>query len=184
MLDLDYPRDLLMTGAIFGVVTFVWSGWAQERPPKHWGWRVLLAALGLGGLVLAGLSIPAVIRNWQQPTAIEFGGPQWTVYIVICIIEAVVIAVGAILAARAGRSDLIAPLALAVVGIHFYPLASVFAQPILYVVATLVTIAAIVAVVPKTDRAARSFWCGVLAAPVFLAAGTVSYLGAVQALAA
>lgn len=35
----DFPRDLLMTGAIFGIAAFVWAGWAQERPPKHWIWR-------------------------------------------------------------------------------------------------------------------------------------------------
>lgn len=181
MLDLDFPRDLLMTGAIFGVVTFVWTGWAQERPP-HWAWRIVLGVLSLAGCALAGLSVPVVIRNWTGPTAIEFGGPAWNFYIIMCIAEAVAIAVGAILLARFRRPDLIAPFALAIVGIHFFPLAPVFNQPILYVVAILVTLAAVFAAFPPLKIAARSFWCGIIAGPVFLAAGTISYVGALSAL--
>ena len=88
------------------------------------------------------------------------------------------IAVGAIIVARKKRSDLIPPIALAVVGIHFFPLAPVFGQPILYVVAALVTIAAVVAAFPPLKIAARSFWCGILAGPVFLTAGAVSFFAA------
>lgn len=61
MLDLGYARDLVMVGAIFGVAGFVWAGWAQENPPKLWGWRVVLALHGLAGLALAALSIPLAI---------------------------------------------------------------------------------------------------------------------------
>lgn len=177
MLDLTFPRDLLMTGAIFGVVTFVWTGWAQERPP-HWAWRIALGIMGLAGCALAGLSIPTVIRNWTAPTAIVFGGPSWTFYLIMCALEVIGIAVGAIIVARKKRSDLIPPIALAVVGIHFFPLAPVFGQPILYVVAALVTIAAVVAAFPPLKIAARSFWCGILAGPVFLTAGAVSFFAA------
>ena len=118
MFDLNFPRDLLMTGAIFGIVTFVWTGWAQERPP-HWGWRIPLGIMGLAGCALAGLSIPVVIRNWSAPTAIVFGGPSWNFYIIMCALEVVGIAIGAIIVARKKRADLIPPIALAAVGIMF-----------------------------------------------------------------
>lgn len=62
-MDLAYPRDLVMFGAVFAVAAFVWAGWAQENPPGHLAWRILLGALSLGGLVLAGLSISTVPRR-------------------------------------------------------------------------------------------------------------------------
>ncbi len=70
MLEVGYPRDLAMIGAIFGMATFVWSGWAQERPPKHGAWRVTLALLGLAGLALISLSVPMAVRHWDTATAL------------------------------------------------------------------------------------------------------------------
>lgn len=171
MIITEFPRDLLMTGAIFGVAAFVWAGWGQERPPKHGAWRVVLGVLSLGGAALAGVSVPAVIRNWSSPTAIVVGGPAFIWYIVIFWVEVIAIVVLAIWATRRRRQDLIAPLVLGVVGIHFLPLAWVFAQPIYAVAGVLVTVAAVVAALVSDKTAARSFWCGVLAAPVLLGVG-------------
>lgn len=173
MLDLAFPRDLLMTGAIFGVVAFVWSGWAQERPPAGWRWRIVLWALGLGGIILAAVSIPSVVQHWAAPTAIVFQGPAWNAYLIACALEVIAIAVAAVWATRARRADLIAPLALAVVGIHFVPLAFVFGQPIMGVTGVVLTVIAVVSAFVPTRAAARSFWCGVLAAPVFLIVGAI-----------
>ncbi|WP_341946770.1 hypothetical protein [Microbacterium sp. LWH11-1.2] len=171
MIITEFPRDLLMTGAIFGVAAFVWAGWGQERPPKHGAWRVVLGVLSLGGAALAGVSVPAVIRNWSSPTAIVVGGPAFIWYIVIFWLEVIAIVVLAIWAARRKRQDLIAPLVLGVVGIHFLPLAWVFAQPIYFLVGVLLVTDAVVAAVVKDEPAARSFWCGILAAPVLLGVG-------------
>ena len=171
MIITEFPRDLLLTGAIFGVAAFVWSGWGQERPPKGWIWRVVLGALSLGGAALAGVSVPAVIRAWSSPTAIVVGGPAFIWYIVIFWLEVIAIVVLAIWATRRKRQDLIAPLVLAIVGIHFLPLAGVFAQPIYAVAGVLLTAAAVVAALVPDKAAARSFWCGILAAPVLLGVG-------------
>jgi hypothetical protein len=171
MLDVAYPRDLVMIGVVFGVAAFVWAGWAQEKPPAHWGWRVVLGALGIAGLALAGLSIPVAVRNWRTPTAIDPASGGFRVYLIIVAVEVVVAAVLAIIVSRRRRSDLIAPLILGVVGVHFFALAVVFGQPVLHLAAVLITAVAIVAALRRSS-AARSFWCGLLAAPIFLAIGT------------
>ncbi|WP_454130864.1 hypothetical protein [Microbacterium lacticum] len=41
----------------------MWSGWAQEGPPRPVVWRVVLAGLGVIGLVVAGFAIPLVVRH-------------------------------------------------------------------------------------------------------------------------
>lgn len=172
MLDLAYPRDLVMIGVVFGIAAFVWAGWAQERPPAHWSWRVVLGVLGVAGLALAGLSIPVAVRNWSTPTAIDPSSGGFRIYLVIVAVEVVVAAVLAVVVIRRRRSDLVAPLILLVVGWHFFALAIVFSQPVLHVAAVLLTVAAVVAALVRS-RAARSFWCGLLAAPVFLVIGVV-----------
>ncbi|MGW8482464.1 hypothetical protein ACWGJP_04955 [Microbacterium sp. NPDC055903] len=173
MIITDFPRDLLMTGVIFGIAAFVWSGWAQERPPKHWIWRVVLAAIGLGGATLAGINLPTVIRNWDAPTAIAFGGTASVIYLVVFWLEVIAIIVLAIVATRRKRQDLIPVLVLAVVGIHFLPLAWVFGQPIFFVTGVLVTAVAVLAVFLPDDKAARSFWCGALGGAVLLVSGAI-----------
>ena len=171
MLRLEYSRDLVMIGAIFGVAAVVWAGWAQEAPPEPWVWRVVLAALLAAGLALAGLSIPTAVRDWRTPTAIDPRSRAFRVYLVVVVVEVILAAAAAFVAIGAGRSDLIAPLILAVVGIHFVALAFVFAQPVLHLTAALLVAVAVVAMLIPTSVAAPSFWCGLLGAPVFLAIG-------------
>lgn len=177
MINPDFTRDLVFTAALFGVVTFVWTGWAQERPPST-PWRIVLAVLGLAGAALAGLNIPRLIRSWGEPTAMVVGSTPWIVYIVVFWIEVIALVVGAIVLSRRRRSELIAPFALLVVGVHFFPLAWVFGQPILFLAAVLITAAAIAAALLPRERCAPSFWCGILGGPIFLAIGTVCALAA------
>jgi hypothetical protein len=181
VLDTDFPRDLVMTGAIFGVAAFVWAGWAQENPPSQWIWRVVLALLGLAGIALAAISIPAAIRHWNSPTAITAGSPAFIVYVVVFWVEVAACIGLSIWAVRAGRSDLIAPLVLLIVGIHFLPLAWVFGQPIMAVAGIVASAIAIGAALVPADTVARSFWCGLLTAPVLLAIGTWCTVAGLQA---
>lgn len=171
MLDTAHPRDLVMIGAVFGVATFVWAGWAQEGPPRNVVWRAVLGVLSVCGLALAGWSATLAARNWDTATAIEPGSRAFTVYLVVFWVEVVVAAVAGVVLARAGRSDLLAPLVLLVVGVHFFALAVVFGQPVLHLAAVLLSAAALVAASVPSSLAARSFWCGLLGAPVFLAIG-------------
>jgi hypothetical protein len=56
----DFPRDVAFMAAVFGIATFAWAGWAQERPPRT-AWRIVLGALALAGLAVVGLTLPAAI---------------------------------------------------------------------------------------------------------------------------
>lgn len=181
MIFTEFPRDLLMTGAIFGLAAFVWAGWAQERPPKHWIWRVILAVFGLAGAALAGISVPAVIRHWAEPTAVSPGTPAFIVYIVVFWLEIAAMILLAIWAYRKKRQDLIVVFVLAVVGIHFIPLAWVFAQPIFAVAGVILAVLAFIIARMPDEYAARSFWCGLLAAPVLLVVGTIGLIAGLAA---
>lgn len=66
--------------------------------------------------------------------------------------------------------------------IHFLPLAWVFAQPIFVVAGVLITAAAVVAARVKDEKAARSFWCGILGGPILLGVGTICAIPAFGAL--
>ncbi len=182
MLDLGYPRDLVMIGAIFGLAAFVWAGWAQEQPPAGVVWRVVLGVLTGLGLILAAVSVPVAIRNWGAGSAFDAKGPAFVVYIVVFWVEVAIMIGLSIWANVAGRSDLIAPLILAVVGVHFLPLAWVFGQPLLAVVGVILTAAAVFAAFFATGDVARSFWCGVIAAPVLIAAGAWCTVAGIVAL--
>lgn len=173
MIITEFPRDLLMTGAIFGLAAFVWTGWAQERPPRHRIWRVILGGLTLCGAALAAVTVPAAISNWTAPTALDFDGPAFVWYSVVFWLEVAAIIGLVVLASRRKRGDLIAPLVLAVVGIHFIPLAWVFSQPVFAVTGAVLTAVAIFAGLVPSAAAARSFWCGLLGGGTLLIVGTV-----------
>jgi hypothetical protein len=164
-----YPQDLAMIAAIFGVATLVWAGWAQERPPS-WPWRIVLGAMSLAGLALVGFSIPAVIGAWGSGTAIEPGSPAFIAYVVWFWLEVVVAAVGAIMLIRRRRKAFVAPFILVIVGLHFFPLAAVFEQPVLHGVAVLLTAIGVTGFLVRR-RFEPSFWAGTLAAPVLAAVG-------------
>ncbi len=174
MLNVEFARDLVFTAVLFGAVTVVWAGWAQERPPAGIVWRIVLGVLSLGGLVLLGFGIPSLVGNWDTPTAMTSGSAAVIGYIVVFWLEVIVIVALAIFYTRTKRTHLMAPTVLIVVGVHFAPLSFVFEQPILMLAAALVTAAGVASLVPPRRIAAPSFWCGILAAPVFLVLGAVS----------
>ncbi|WP_156483781.1 hypothetical protein [Brevibacterium linens] len=184
MLDLAHPRDLLMIGAIFGLAAFIWSGWAQEAPPKSVIFRIVLAALALAGLALAVPNILTAIGHWSESSAFTTGTTAFTLYLIVFWAEVIIGAVACFFAVRAGQAEIIAPLILAVVGIHFFALALVFGQPILHVAGLLQTLLAVLAFVLPRETAAPSFWCGILGAPVFLAIGLWCLIAGRSALAA
>lgn len=133
--------------------------------------RINLGGLSAAGLALAVPSILLAIRHWGGATAIDSGTTAFTVYIVVVWAEIIAGGVLSFLAIRLGHSDWVAPLIFAIVGIHFFALAMVFAQPVLHLAAVVLTVIAIVAFFLHRDIAAPSFWCGLLGAPVFLSIG-------------
>ena len=170
MIDVAHPRDLVMIGAIFGLAAFIWSGWAQEAPPKGLVFRIVLAGLGVAGLALAVPSILTAIGNWSEPSAFTSGTSAFTLYLIVFWVEVIIGAVASFFLIRTSQTENIAPLILAIVGVHFFALAVVFGQPVL------------LAFVLPRDTAAPSFWCGILGAPVFLGIGLWCLLAGYSAL--
>ena len=93
MIDVAHPRDLVMIGAIFGLAAFIWSGWAQEAPPKGLVFRIVLAGLGVAGLALAVPSILTAIGNWSEPSAFTSGTSAFTLYLIVFWVEVIIGAV-------------------------------------------------------------------------------------------
>ncbi|WP_167193496.1 hypothetical protein [Brevibacterium pigmentatum] len=183
MIDVAYSRDLVMIGAIFGLAAFIWSGWAQEAPPKGLVFRLVLAGFGVAGLALAVPSILTAIGNWSEPSAFTTGTASFTLYLIVFWAEVIIAAVVSFFLIRAGQTENIAPLILAIVGIHFFALAVVFDQPVLHLAGLLLTIVTVVAFILPRETAAPSFWCGILGAPVFLGIGLWCLLAGRSALA-
>lgn len=181
MFDLDFPRDLIVTGAIFGTAAFAWSGWAQERPP-HWLWRIYLAAIAVAGATLAGIGILFAVRYWESGSVIAAGELAFTIYLIVVAIEVAALVTGAVILVRTGRSRFVAPLALLIVGTHFFALGVVFGQPIMHIAAVLLSAVAVATFVLPRKAAAPSFWCGALGAPVFLGIGSACLVVGVNAL--
>lgn len=182
MLDFTYARDLAFTGVIFGLVAFVWAGWAHERPPKGVIWRVLLVAIQLAGAGIVGLGVPTIIKHWGAPTAMVAGNPALVGQMIWTWAEIAAIVVIVIVLVRRKGVELIAPSVLIAVGVHFFPLAFVFGQPMVFVVGLLVTAVGIIAFFLPRGIAAPSFWCGVLAGPVYVVFGAIALFTARSAL--
>jgi hypothetical protein len=133
---------------------------------------------------LVGFGIPIAIRNWNTPSAIGGMNPALIAYIVVFWVEVAVIIGLAIFLARTNQSQFLAPAVLIIVGVHFVPLSFVFGQPIIMLAAVLITAAGVAALFLPRDGIAPSFWCGILAAPIFLALGVVALVTGANALKA
>jgi hypothetical protein len=114
----EFVRDQCFTAAWFGLMAFVWFGWAQEDPPRSW--RVWLGAgsvLGIGFAVTFGV-LTAV--NWDRPTALE-GDYAWFGALVAA--EVIAAGTGCLVLARRGAPRWMAWWVAVVVAVHFLPLA-------------------------------------------------------------
>ena len=54
----EYIRDYTMAATILGLFSFVWFGWAQERPRKSW--RVCLGIGSTLGIIVSAAGINTV----------------------------------------------------------------------------------------------------------------------------
>lgn len=131
---MEYVRDHAMMVVIFGFTGFVWFGWGQENPKKNWR-----KYLGIGAAisVLVGLyGVYLSIHHWNLPSALnELDSLTW--YYVIVATEFALAIVGAYYLTRRGLADHIASWICFIVGIHFFPLAIIFKDWTLYILAIL-----------------------------------------------
>ena len=141
-MNAEFIRDAAATAAIFGFFASSWFGWAQENPPaawRHWliAGAILALLVAIGGGVLTW-------QHWLDGTA--FNPQTGRTFGLIVGIEFTIAGIGAGVLAALGKPQLIAPWVALVVGVHFWPLAPLLRYPLLYGVAALVSIAALVAV--------------------------------------
>ncbi len=138
----EFTRDAAATAAVFGFFAASWFGWAQEKPPATWtNWLIAGSIVALLVAVVGGYF---TWQHWSDATA--FNPQTGRTFGLIVGIEFAIAGIGAGLLTWWGRADLIAPWVALVVGVHFIPLAPLLHYPLLYGVAALVIIAALVAV--------------------------------------
>ena len=141
-------RDGAMTTAVLSFFASAWFGWAQERPPVSWRTplvvgSVLSVALTVTGGLLAWL-------NWGSGSVLN-DDAAFRTYLIIVGIEFGIAAIGSVVLLVRRRSQYLAPWICLVVGVHFYPMAPVLENAGLYVLATVLTAVALLAV-PAANR--------------------------------
>jgi hypothetical protein len=162
-------RDAAMTMAIFGFFSSAWFGWAQERPPEgaaKW-WLAGGSALGTLCAVAGGL---LAWRHWDSGSVLSGDGGM-DLYLIILGVEFGAALLGVIVLLALGRRDYFAPWVCLVVGVHFFPLAPVLDNPVLYALGAWLTVWPLLAVRwAHRGNLPPSFTTGVGAGPALLLA--------------
>lgn len=119
----EFVRDQAFVIAWFGLMSFVWFGWARESPvPLS---RAPLAVGSAVGVAVAAAFGLLVWRNWSTESALD--GRYW-VFGVVVAAEVLVIGAGCVILAR-GRAQRWFGWWVAVgIALHFVPLAWLFAD--------------------------------------------------------
>lgn len=138
----EFRRDAAATAAIFGFFASAWFGWAQENPPV--AWQAVLIAGAILALLVAVAGGVLTWRQWSTRTA--FNSHTGRTFGMIVGLEFAIAGVGAGVLTALGKADLIPIWVALVVGVHLFPLAPLLKYPLLYGVAALVSIIALVAV--------------------------------------
>jgi hypothetical protein len=169
----EFVRDAAMTAAIFGFFAAGWYGWAQDDPPPRW--RKPLTAGSVIGILVAIAGGFVAWQSWSTGSA--FDADTSPIFGLIVGIEVLLAVGGSFLLSRRGRSELVAPWVALVVGVHFFPMAPLLGYPLFYVVAALITIAALVSVpVARSRGITVSAVTGVMCGTILLAAAMFSLL--------
>jgi hypothetical protein len=137
-------RDRGMTALIEGFFGFVWFGWGQANASA--GLRV---ALAVGGVAAALVALAGGVQAFRSPasTGVLHDRQARRRYGVAVGVEFSLAGVGAAVLAVAGQGDFIPVWVCAVVGVHFFALARLLADPLLVPLGASVTVVALVALV-------------------------------------
>jgi hypothetical protein len=168
----EFVRDAAATAAVFGFFASAWFGWAQEAPPASWR-KVLIA----GSILSLLTAIAGGLLAWQHWTdGTVFDRDTSRSFGIIVGIEFAVAGLGAGLLHAWKKADFVAPWVASVVGVHLFPLAGLLGYPLLYVVASLISLIALAALpLGKGVSLRRSAFTG-------LATGSVLLLAALSSL--
>jgi hypothetical protein len=143
-----------MSALILGFFASSWFGWAQAEPPSGW-----VTALNVGSIISVVVAVLGALlawRSWQDGSALNAPDAMRR-YGIIVGIEVAAGALGAVIVTLL-NADLVAPWICLVVGVHMWPLASVFEAPALRILAGVLVVVAVLAVVVAgvTDVAASA----------------------------
>jgi hypothetical protein len=136
--EVSFVRDYAVMAAVFGFAGFIWFGWAQEDPPDRWRRWLGIGAV-VGGLVAIAGGLLAW-QNWGPESALAVPGAQRR-FGIICGIEFGLAGLGALVFALTKRLKWTAPWVALIVGVHFAPLAIIFGDAGLFVLAALIVAA-------------------------------------------
>lgn len=117
------------TAAIVGFFSTAWFGWAMAVPTSG----VLTAMLNTGclaGLVVVAIGIVLAVCSPAESSAMTDPAVKRR-YVTVVILEIVVLAAGAVVLALTGLTEWTPVWVGFGVGIHFFPLASIFGEPTL-----------------------------------------------------
>jgi hypothetical protein len=166
-------RDRAVTGLILGIAGAAWFGWAHEGPPA--GWSVPLD-IGSFASIAVAVACGVLIRLRRGgPSAMDDPGTRRR-YFWIVGIEVAAILVGVAALNLTGHPGYLSAWVLFVVGVHFVPLARLFATPGLTVAGIVAAVAAVVAtIVGATGPVPPSAVAGSIGGVTMLV-GAVGYL--------
>jgi hypothetical protein len=140
---MQYLRDDAIIVLLFGLLASTWFGWAHEGPPRSWRLPLTLAAVT--SIVIGAVGGYLTWRHWGGGSALSEPGAMRSYGITVGV-EFALAGIGAAVLGVRKRQDLIAPWICLVVGVHFAPLAPILKNPMLYVLAAVVTAVALAAV--------------------------------------
>ncbi|MHA6480964.1 hypothetical protein ACX1C1_03470 [Paenibacillus sp. strain BS8-2] len=176
---MDYIRDYAMYASVFGMFSFAWFGWAQERPRPSW--RLYLGLASGVAMLVCLLGVYLSINNWDEASALN-EVDSFRTYLIAFYAEFIIAGAAAFVLIRKKLGDYVAPMVAFVVGVHFVALAPVFDDNGLYVLAALLVAVAVVAsiIAPKL-QVARSAVTGIgagISLLVFAAIGLIRFFSA------
>jgi hypothetical protein len=137
-------RDRGMAALIEGFFGFVWFGWGQANASAG-----LSAGLAVAGVVAALVALAGGVQAFRSPASSGVLHDRQALrrYGITVGVEFTLAGVGAAVLAAAGQADFIPVWVCAVVGVHFFALASLLRDRLLVPLGASVTAVALVALV-------------------------------------
>ena len=137
-MEQDFIRDYLVTAAVFGMFSFSWFGWAQDKPPKSW-----VLPLGIAsalGFIIAGIGGYLASQNWDAASTLNSDSDYRTFGIVVAV-EILSMIIGSVVLRLKRLQHFIPTWISFVVAVHFLPLVFIF-QDVWFYLLTVLTLGA------------------------------------------
>ena len=166
----DFLRDGLVVFAWFGLMAFVWLGWAQEDPPPGTSiWLGLGSGVGLLAAVGGGL---LVWQHWDSSSALD---GQYASFGLLVGAEVLLAGLSCLVLWRLGRTPWFSVGVAVVVALHFVPLGLMLSDPALVALGVVqVTLVIAAARVAHARQLTPSFAVGVAMGATLLAAAAIA----------